>query len=86
MAKTAIKAGDMVLVEWVDAMGHSAWANGQGFALNLGECETIGRLVSRDRTATVVASNRCLTNGTIDHAMAIPTSCVTRLSKLSRAR
>lgn len=86
MAQKKPKIGDMVLVEWLDAMGHSQWSDAKGFRLKLARCETLGRLLSKNPESTVVASNRCLENDTIDHVMAIPTKCVKSLTRLSRAR
>ena len=81
-SQRAFEIGRLTIVEWLDAMGTISWTDPEDITAEPGSCESVGRLLSVNKSVICVASNKCRTNGRVDHVMTIPRGCVVSVRQM----
>lgn len=87
MSTTWPKAGRLVEVEWIDSASTNGWRGGDTVDGDdgLSVCRSAGYLIASDRAVVKIVQSQT-TQGHTAEQIAIPRSCVRRITPLSRAK
>ena len=79
------RIGSVVEVEWIDSATTAGWHDDFEDGDGLVECRTAGYLYSKDRQSVKVIQSQT-SHGQQGEMIAIPRTCVRRITKLTRKR